>query len=81
MDWWLNSLNAVQFPKKDINMRISDKTPSYIQMNNVLSKAQKVNQVKLKKNFFCEKQMIAQVQAQKELKKKYGKKLKKKGKK
>lgn len=30
MDWGLNSLNANQFPKKDISMRIIDKSPSFI---------------------------------------------------
>ncbi|KAA6370489.1 MAG: hypothetical protein EZS28_033983 [Streblomastix strix] len=69
MDCGLNSLNSVQFPQKDISMRITDKTPSYIQMNKVLMKAEKVNQVKLKKNFISENQMLAQVEAQKELKK------------
>ncbi|KAA6369697.1 MAG: hypothetical protein EZS28_034777 [Streblomastix strix] len=82
MDWGLNSLNANQFPKKDISMRITDKTPSFIQMNKVLTKAEKVNQAKIKKNFISEKQMITQLDAQKQLKKKYGKKQpKKKGKK
>ncbi|KAA6360944.1 MAG: hypothetical protein EZS28_043529, partial [Streblomastix strix] len=32
-------------------------------------KTEKVNQVKLKKNFISEKQLIAQIEAQKELKK------------
>ncbi|KAA6364485.1 MAG: hypothetical protein EZS28_039988 [Streblomastix strix] len=80
LDWGLNSLNAVQFPQKVVSMRINDKIPSYIQMNKVLLKVEKVNQAKIKKNFISEKQMIATLEAQKELKKKYGKKqLKKKG--
>ncbi|KAA6356119.1 MAG: hypothetical protein EZS28_048354 [Streblomastix strix] len=81
MDWGQNPVNVTQFPLKDISMRISDKTPSYIQMNKVLTKAEKINQAKIKKNFISEKQMIEQIEVQKELKKKYGKKQKKKGKK
>ncbi|KAA6378558.1 MAG: hypothetical protein EZS28_025913 [Streblomastix strix] len=42
---------------------------------------EKINQVQLKKNYISEKQMLAQIEAQKELKTKYDKKqLKKKGK-
>ncbi|KAA6403601.1 MAG: hypothetical protein EZS28_000861 [Streblomastix strix] len=64
LDWGLNSLNAVQFPEKVVT----------------LSKVEKVNQAKIKKNFISEKQMTATIEAQKELKKKYDKKqLKKKG--
>ncbi|KAA6368418.1 MAG: hypothetical protein EZS28_036055 [Streblomastix strix] len=82
LDWGLNSLNAVQFPEKIANMRISDKILSYIQMNKVLSKVEKVNQSQLKMNSISEKQMITRLEAQKEIKKKYGKKsLKKKTKK
>ncbi|KAA6336655.1 MAG: hypothetical protein EZS28_052857 [Streblomastix strix] len=40
--------------------------------------AEKVNQVKLKKNYISEKQMLSQIEAQKELKRKHGKKQKKK---
>ncbi|KAA6364499.1 MAG: hypothetical protein EZS28_039974 [Streblomastix strix] len=77
MDWGLNPINAAQFPQQDISMRISDKTPSYIQMNKVLTKAEKVNQAKIKKNYISDKQLIEQIEVQKELKKKYGKKQKK----
>ncbi|KAA6399429.1 MAG: hypothetical protein EZS28_005040 [Streblomastix strix] len=81
LDWGLNSINTVQLPQKVVSMRINDKIRSYIQMIKVLSKVEKVNQAKIKKNFISEIQMIATVEAQKELKKKYGKKqLKKKSK-
>ncbi|KAA6357128.1 MAG: hypothetical protein EZS28_047345 [Streblomastix strix] len=74
MDWGLNPVNATQFPLKDISMRISDKKSSYISMNKVLTKAEKVNYAKIKKNYISEKQMNEQLEVQKELKKKYGKK-------
>ncbi|KAA6359255.1 MAG: hypothetical protein EZS28_045219 [Streblomastix strix] len=82
MDWGKNPINVAQFPSKDISMRISDKTPSYVQMNKVLTKQEKVNQAKLKKNYISEDQMNQQIDVQKDLKRKYGKKQhKKKGKK
>ncbi|KAA6361781.1 MAG: hypothetical protein EZS28_042691, partial [Streblomastix strix] len=82
MDWGKNPVNVSQFPSKDISMRVSDKTPSYVLMNKVLTKQEKVNQAKLKKNYISEEQMNQQIEVQKELKRKYGKKQhKKKGKK
>ncbi|KAA6354614.1 MAG: hypothetical protein EZS28_049859 [Streblomastix strix] len=82
MDWGKTPVNVSQFPSRDISMRISDKTPSYVLMNKVLTKAEKVNQTKLKKNYISEEQMNQQIEVQKDLKRKYGKKQhKKKGKK
>ncbi|KAA6362782.1 MAG: hypothetical protein EZS28_041692 [Streblomastix strix] len=82
MDWGKNPVNISQFPSRDISMRINDKTPSYMLMNKVLTKQEKVNQAKLKKNYITEEQMNQQIEVQKELKRKYGKKQrKKKGKK
>ncbi|KAA6360985.1 MAG: hypothetical protein EZS28_043487 [Streblomastix strix] len=82
MDWGKNPVNVSQFPSRDISMRINDKTPSYMLMNKVLTKQEKVNQAKLKKNYISDEQMNQQIEVQKELKSKYGKKQhKKKGKK
>ncbi|KAA6353710.1 MAG: hypothetical protein EZS28_050763 [Streblomastix strix] len=82
MDWGKNPVNVSQFPSRDISMRINDKTPSYMLMNKVLTKQEKVNQAKIKKNYISDEQMNQQIEVQKELKSKYGKKQhKKKGKK
>ncbi|KAA6362821.1 MAG: hypothetical protein EZS28_041652 [Streblomastix strix] len=82
MDWGKTPVNVSQFPSRDISMGINDKTPSYVLMNKVLTKAEKVNQTKLKRNYISDEQMNQQIEVQKELKRKYGKKQhKKKGKK
>ncbi|KAA6354126.1 MAG: hypothetical protein EZS28_050348 [Streblomastix strix] len=78
MDWGKTPVNVSQFPSKDISMRINDKTPSYVLMNKVLTKQEKVNQAKLKRNYISDEQMNQQIEVQKELKRKYGKKQHKK---
>ncbi|KAA6375421.1 MAG: hypothetical protein EZS28_029053, partial [Streblomastix strix] len=62
MDWGKNPVNVSQFPSREISMRINDKTPSYVLMNKVLTKQEKVNQAKLKKNYISEEQMNQQIE-------------------
>ncbi|KAA6357055.1 MAG: hypothetical protein EZS28_047418 [Streblomastix strix] len=75
MDWGRNSISKDPYSQKKVGMRYQEHNiPSYIQLNAPLTKAEKANKSKSKKNFIKEKEMDETIKAQKQLKKKKKKK-------